>query len=186
MEQDHAIAATATRLTVAEAGERLIDQLEAMGRKKSTLEGYRSALNVHLATFFGAKSIERITREDVEGFIAARTRAKAAPKSIQNYVGVLHGIFDLAIRRGWAQTNPVKLAERPRKTEGREVRFLTMAEMEALLRAVPDDDLGRVERVLYLAAATDGDAPGRADRVEVARRRLAGPPHPRAAQLRAR
>jgi integrase len=36
------------------------------------------------------------------------------------------------------------------------VRFLAMAEVEALLRAVPGDDLGRVERVMYLAAATCG------------------------------
>jgi hypothetical protein len=48
MEQEHAIAATAARLTVEEVGERLVTHLEALGRKKSTVEGYRSALNVHL------------------------------------------------------------------------------------------------------------------------------------------
>jgi hypothetical protein len=54
MEQEHAVASTA-RLTVAEAGDRLIDHLEALGRKKSTIEGYRSALAVHLAPFFRAR-----------------------------------------------------------------------------------------------------------------------------------
>jgi integrase len=155
-EQEQAITPTAARLTVREAGERLIDHLEALGRKKSTIEGYRSAVNVHLAPFFGEKPLERITREDVERFIAQRVRKGSSLKSIQNYIGVLHGIFDFAIRRAWAQTNPVKLAERPAKQSGSEVRFLTMSEVDALLRAVPDDDLGIIERVMYLAAATTG------------------------------
>jgi integrase len=156
MEQEDAVAATSVRLTVREAGERLIGHLEALGRKKSTIEGYRSALNVHLAPFFGDRPLDRIGREDIEAFMAHRARKGGAPKSTMNYIGVLHGIFELAVRRGWAQGNPVKLAERPRRVEGREVRFLAMAEVEALLRLVPDDDLGRMERVMYLAAATSG------------------------------
>jgi len=162
IEREQAVASRYTRLTVAEAGERLIDHLEVLGRKKSTMEGYRSALSVQLAPFFGDKALDRVTREDVERFIASRARKGSAPKSIQNYIGVLHGIFDFAMRRGWASANPVKLVERPRKSESREVRFLTMDEVEALLRAVPDDDLGRVERVLYLAAATTGMRQGEA------------------------
>jgi integrase len=37
-----------------------------------------------------------------------------------------------------------------------DVRFLDTEEVEALLRAVPDDPLGRVERVMYLTAAMTG------------------------------
>jgi integrase len=37
-----------------------------------------------------------------------------------------------------------------------DVRFLVTEEVEALLRAVPDDSLGRVERVMYLTAAMTG------------------------------
>ncbi len=143
MEREHAIVATTARLTVGEAGGRLVDHLEALGRKRSTIEGYCSALNVHLAPFFGDKPLDRIVREDVEAFIAHCARAGRASKSTQNYLGVLHGIFDFAIRRGWMRANPVKLAERPRKAQTEEVRFLSMPEVEALLRAVPDDDLGR-------------------------------------------
>jgi hypothetical protein len=59
MEQEHAMATTTGRLTVAETGERLIDHLEALGRKRSTVEGYRSALAVHLAPFFRDKPLDR-------------------------------------------------------------------------------------------------------------------------------
>jgi hypothetical protein len=46
MEHESAIAPARGRLTVEEAGERLIEHLEALGRKKSTIEGYRSTLKV--------------------------------------------------------------------------------------------------------------------------------------------
>jgi site-specific recombinase XerD len=121
---------------------RLLENLEALGRKRSTIEGYGSALRVHLAPPFGGKALDGITREDVEAFMAHRAREGGAIKSTLDYIGVLHGIFDHAVRRGWAQSNPVKLAERPRKAEGREVRFLTMAEVEQVLRAVPDATSG--------------------------------------------
>ena len=37
-----------------------------------------------------------------------------------------------------------------------DIRYLRVEELEALLRAVPDDELGRMERVLYLTAAMTG------------------------------
>ncbi len=43
----------AERVTVAEAGERLIRQLTTRGRKVSTTAGYQSYLRVHLGPYFG-------------------------------------------------------------------------------------------------------------------------------------
>jgi integrase len=160
MEREHATAATTARLTVEEAGGRLIDHLEALGRKKSTVEGYRSALNVHLAPFFRDRPLDKIGREDVEAFMAARARAGSAPKSTLNYVGVLHSIFDFAIRRGWARSNPCKRVEKPRPGDDRRIRFLDDVELEAVLRNVPDDHLGLTERTLYLTAAMTGARQG--------------------------
>jgi integrase len=93
----------------------------------------------------------------VERFIAAERRDGRAPKSIRNYLGTLHSIFELAIEQGWARANPVKRAGKP---EGggdySEVHFLTVEELEAVLVAAPDDALGSLERVLYLTAAMTG------------------------------
>ena len=62
-----------------------------------------------------------------------------------------------AIKRGWVYANPVARLDRPRSNGANaDIRFLALAEVEALVSAVPDDDLGRVERVLYLAAAMTG------------------------------
>jgi len=70
---------------------------------------------------------------------------------------VLHGIFDFARRRGWVMENPCKLVDKPRATDvDADIRFLDGPEVDALLAGVADDDLGRVERVLYLAAVMTG------------------------------
>ncbi len=122
------------RLTVAEAGRRHLDHLAALGRKRSTLMDYESALRVHLAPYFGTRAIDSLTAEDVECFIAATRRQGSAPKSVRNYAGVLHGICSFAVKRGWAKVNPCAAVELPRASESDpDVRFLDVTEVEALL-----------------------------------------------------
>jgi integrase len=66
-------------------------------------------------------------------------------------------IYEYAVKRGWATANPVAAVDRPQsKGSDPDARFLEMAEVEALVRAVPDDVLGPMERVLYLTAAMTG------------------------------
>jgi len=145
------------RLTVEDTGRHLIRHLDGLGRKRSTIESYESILRVHLVPYFGERELQRIGREDVEGFSAACRRNGQSVKSTQNYLGLLHGIFDFAMRRGWATANPCKLVDRPsQQRTDPDVHFLDQTEIDALVAAVPDDDLGRVERVMYLAAAMTG------------------------------
>jgi integrase len=145
------------RVTVQEAGVRLIAHLRALGRKRSTTEGYDSYLEIHLTPFFAGRALSTITAPDVEQFMAACRDTGQSVKSVLNYLGFLHGIFDFAIRRGWATSNPCKLVDKPERLDAdADVRFLDQSELDALLVAVPDDDLGRVERVMYLAAAMTG------------------------------
>ena len=145
------------RLSVGEVGDLLVRHLESLGRKRSTVEEYRSYLNVHLAPFFGASPLDKLTPERIEAFIAAKRQEGKATKSILNYLGLLHSIFDFAQRRGLARDNPVKLVDKPsREGANPDIRFLDDAELEALLRAVPDDARGTTERTLYLTAAMTG------------------------------
>ena len=137
--------------TVREAGERLIDHLDALGRKRSTLGDYESFLRVHLAPYFGETVLERIGRAEVEGFVAAKRREGKATKSVLNYLGLLHSIFAYAERRGLARGNPVKLVDKPRAGGADpDIRFLDEAELDALIAAVPDDARGPMERSLYM------------------------------------
>jgi integrase len=145
------------RVTVEDAGRRLIAHLKALGRKRSTTEGYESYLAQHLAPYFRGRALATITGGDVERFMAECRSNGQSVKSTLNYLGLLHGIFDFAMRRGWATANPCKLVDKPKAADAdADVRFLDQAELDALLNATPDDALGRVERVMYLAAAMTG------------------------------
>jgi integrase len=146
-----------SRATVNEAGQMLIAHLESLGRKRSTVDEYGSYLRVHLAPFFSERPLPRISPEDVERFVAAKRAEAKAPKSIRNYLGLLHSIFAFAQRRGLCDVNPVAHVDRPAPSSADpEIRFLDDAELDALLDAVPDDRRGATERVLYLTAAMTG------------------------------
>ena len=157
IEAERPTASPHERPSVEEAGRRYLDHLAGVGRKRSTLMDYESHLRVHLAPFFGAKPLHRVEARDVEAFIAAKRREGRAPKSVLNYVGLLHSIFEFGQRRGWASTNPCKLVDKPRVgATDADIRFLDQAELEALLRAAPTDDVGRVDRLMWLTAAMTG------------------------------
>jgi integrase len=150
-------AASRERVTVTEAGEHYLDHLRSLGRKPSTLMDYESTLRVHLGPFFRRRTLDKIRPRDIEAFIRAESRAGRATKSVLNYLGLLHSIFAYGERRGWCTSNPCKLVDKPRNEKAdAEIRFLNEGELEALLRAVPDDALGRVEHAMYLTAAMTG------------------------------
>jgi integrase len=147
------------RLTVAEAGARLVAHLAELGRKRSTLAAYESCLRVHLVPFFRQGPLHRITRDQVEAFVALKMHEGLAPKSVLNYLGVLHSIFAYAERRGLVAGNVCKLVDKPKAaaSNGR-IRFLSPAELGELL-AVAEAATGRIaatDRVLYLTAAFTG------------------------------
>jgi integrase len=151
-------AAEERRRPLAQVGEALIAAKRAAGRKPSTIEAYSYWLRIHIVDYFGPMPVGEITREDVRGFAAALERKGLGPKSRANALGTLHSLIEFAIDEGWmVGENPVKRVEKPALAEtDPDVRFLETEEVEALLRAVPDDPLGRVERVMYLTAAMTG------------------------------
>jgi integrase len=54
-------------------------------------------------------------------------------------------------------SNPCTRVDRPRVEDDADIRFLEMSEVEALLRAVPEDDeFGPTDCALYLTAVTSG------------------------------
>jgi integrase len=153
------VIAGAQRRTVAEAGEAYIEHLEfVMERKRTTVADYRGYLRRHLAPFFGERPLDRIDAARVDAFLRAKRTSGLSSKTVCNQLNFLHGLFAFAIKRGWASSNPVALVDRPRapRHSHRRIRFLQREELDALLRAVPDDHLGAVERPLYLCAAMTG------------------------------
>ncbi len=147
----------AERVTMEQAGREFCRRLELKGRRKSHRLTVASDLRNHIAPFFAGKTLDRIRPADIERYVSAKRRTLAV-KTIRNHVNTMHSIFDLGLRKGWCQTNPVKLADRPtvKKTETR-IQFLDQPELEQLLAAsYPDDAFGRIEPTLYLTAAMTG------------------------------
>jgi len=148
------------RVDVKLAGERLVADREALGRKASTIENIESAVRVHLGPYFRGRSLDRIESSDVEAFMTAKRQAGLSVKSILNYVSVLYSIFEFGLRKGWASRNPCKQIEKPeRPTSNADVRFLDDTDLEAAIAAERDDEddvLGPTLRALYLTAAMTG------------------------------
>jgi integrase len=147
------------RVTVEEAGRRLVAHLAELGRKRSTLAAYESCLRVHLVPHFRSRPLHRITREQVEAFIALKRKDGLAPKSVLNYLGILHSIFAFAERRGLVAGNVCKLVDKPQAAGGEDrIRYLTPAELDELLGAAEraDGPIAATDRVVYLTAALTG------------------------------
>jgi integrase len=145
------------RVTMEQAGEEFGHRLELRGRRRSHRLTVASDLRNHIGPFFAGKTLDRIGPADIERYVAAKRKALAI-KTIRNHVNTMHSVFELGLRKGWCQINPVKLADRPtvKKTETR-IQFLDQTELGKLLDApYPDDAFGRIEPTLYLTAAMTG------------------------------
>lgn len=145
------------RLTLEALAPRYLAHKETIGLRRSTVRDYACHLRVHLIPFFGGRSLDAVTAVEVEAFIRAKLREGKSRKTVDDLVGLLSAMYRYAVKRGLARLNPVDYADRPRQTKtDADIRYLTVEELEALLRAVPEDELGRMERVLYLTAAMTG------------------------------
>ena len=143
-------------LDVATAGIRHREHKRSLGLKKSTLSDYEGYLRVHLAPFFGSTPLDEIDLEMLEAFVRAEQEEGLAPKSILNHLMLLNGIFNHALKRGWCKHNPMQLLDKPRNPRNPDIRFLTLAEVEAILAAAPATELGRIDRLVYLTAVMTG------------------------------
>jgi integrase len=132
---------------------------ENAGLKRSTARGYRSVIEAHLIPFFGDRRVDRITEATIAGFDKHLRNEGLKPQTRRNILGLLGAMFAMAKKKGWLSENPASEYEKPRKGRSEtdvELRYLTLEEVEAVLRAMPDDALGRVEGALILAAAMTG------------------------------
>lgn len=169
--------------TVDDALDALRARLALEGARPSYRQNCESMQRVHLSPRLGSRRLETVDREAVEQLALAMLRKGLARKTVLNVLKFLHQAFALAVERGWTTENPVTRAARPKRRRhgvaAPDLQFLTLAELEAVLDAIPDhpvypapsryrsgregpappppaDVLGPVLRVLILAAATTG------------------------------
>lgn len=145
------------RLTLREVGDAYIAHLrDFLERKPSTVQDYEGILR-KAERGLPKRTVERYQAADIESYVAAMKAAGRSTKTISNHLIFLHGLFAFAVKRGWASSNAVAAAERPRANEPNpDIRYIDQDELEALLLKIPVDELGTVERPLYLTAAMTG------------------------------
>ncbi len=145
-----------------EAGDLHINRLEALGRQPNTINAYRSYKREHLDPEFGSQPVRSITAQDVDRLQQKLLRkttprgGRVSPKSVLNWMSLLHAILDFSMKQGWVEANVAGAVDRPKVDADEEIHFLNHSELEALLDVCADDDAGRLQRTLYLVAAMTG------------------------------
>ena len=139
--------ATAQAMTIEAVANTYRRERELEGASKSYLETLESIQRVHLVPHFAERPVDRITVEDVETLAAKMLKQGQSPKTVRNVLGFLHSLFELAVARGWCHENPTTRAVAPKRRRSTDsapdLQFLTLVELEAVLRAIPDDVVKR-------------------------------------------
>ena len=183
------------------------------GARRSYLENCESMQRIHISPRIGSLPITDIRASHIEGIANAMLGDGRRRKPSATSLSFLFSIFEYAIDRGLVRENPVRRATRPgRRRRGDvnpDLQFLTVEELDAVLRAIPDEVVVRAPAPTRrgrpgpgAAAATrrartgaarrdprrrdDRAAPVRASRPSLARRRLERAADPRPKHVRAR
>src|ERR1700759_641013 len=169
-------------MTVDDVATSLRERLELRGVSKPYRETCGHMQRIHVKPLIGERNASQGTRDDIEAFARMLLKRELSPQSVRNILGFLNSVFEHGIDRGWVADNPVQRAEKPRRRGtgvSPDLQFLTLSELEAVIRAIPDrvvirepaltrrgrpgpapppspDVLGPVLRVLTLAAALPG------------------------------
>jgi integrase len=143
-------------LDVAELAARYLTYAERRGRKPSTLRNIESETRVHFAPFFGSKALDSIAVEDVADLVAVMEGEGLAPKTIRNAIGTLSALFNFAVRRRWASSNPCVGVELPAVPDATEIRALTLLELDALELNARPGEFHQLDAVMYRTAAMTG------------------------------
>ncbi|MBI3989416.1 MAG: site-specific integrase, partial [candidate division NC10 bacterium] len=108
---------------------------------KATKRGYpreRSALKkLCQAPEFARKTLDTIRFADVERYVARRCEAKGRPATLHRDLAVLRHLYNLAIRDGKVDQNPLKGVKLPKVSNAR-ARYLTEEEERHLFAVLPD------------------------------------------------
>jgi len=171
------------RITVDDSADSLRAKQKLEGARKSYQENCESMQRVHISPKLGSLPVAGVSRAQVEALATTMLEKKLAPKTVRNVLSFLYSVFEHAIDEDWCTENPVRRATRPGRRRSGDVapdlQFLTVEELDAVLRAIPDevvyrkpkptrkgrrgpspppppDVLGPVLRVVILAAAMTG------------------------------
>lgn len=128
-----------THVTVAEHLERWLQDVVAVGPRYSTYIAYRAACHAHWIPLLGNVKVGSLTRQQVQGAVAALTRQGFAASSINQWRMVLGAGLSYAVELGLARTNAAAKVRCPERVP-RQRTLLDRAQAQTLLNAVQGHD----------------------------------------------
>jgi integrase len=111
---------------------------EKLGRHPSTVEGWR--VHIRHVSALDSLRLDKINVAKIEK-VRDELATRLGPKTIAKVLTTCAAIFKLAIRRGYAVSNPAAIAERPRTQVTEITADAAVAESESGLRVVRADEV---------------------------------------------
>lgn len=124
--------------------------LDRRGVKPSTRQSYECALQRHILPELGDLLLAEVVPLQIEILLQARLKAGLSAKSVRNLVGLLGGIFSLAVDDDLISRSPVRSKHKP-TIQRREKPVWTANQVKLILGAVP-----QAYRALFVCAALTG------------------------------
>lgn len=124
--------------------------LDRRGVKPSTRQSYECALQRHILPELGDLLLTEVVPLHMETLIQAKLKIGLSAKSVRNLVGLLQGIFSLAVDNDLIARSPVRSKHKP-TVRRREKPVWTADQVKLILAAVPQG-----YRALFVCAALTG------------------------------
>ena len=134
-----------TDITVQDLLESYIAYCRTLGRKQTTLRGYRVTAG-RCYPLIGGILAKSLTTYRLEKFVAEMGEKRLSAKTIKNTIGLLSSAYDHAIFIGQLKENPCKRVTLP-KGQPKDIRIFYLDEIPKFLEAIADCPLD--ERVAY-------------------------------------
>ena len=134
-----------TDITVQDLLESYIAYCRTLGRKPTTLRGYRVTAE-RCYPLIGTILAKDLTTYRLEKFIAEMGEKRLSAKTIKNTMGLLSAAYDHSIFIGQLKENPCKRVALPKQTP-KDIRIFYLEEIPHFLEAITDVDLN--EKVAY-------------------------------------
>lgn len=134
-----------SKMTIGELLDDHIEYIQSLGRKPTTVHGYRVVVK-RFSARFKSISAEKCTAYQIEKEIALMSNNGLSAKSIKNSFGLLSAAYTHAVKTKQLKENPCEYATLP-KVKQAEKRTFTKAEIQKFLHCIADRDIN--EKVAY-------------------------------------
>jgi integrase len=124
--------------------------LDRRGVKPSTRQSYECALKLHIIPKLGDLLLVEVAPLQIETLVQAKLKTGLSPKSVRNLVGLLQGIFSLALDNDLISRSPVRSKHKP-TIRRREKPVWTADQVRLIVDSVP-----HAYRALFVCAALTG------------------------------